>query len=87
MLVEERCHFLFSARPVFISETQATRMADVVAAIEAVVALPAYQKHVLADEPDIARRNSGGALKRLLLIRVGLPSERLAYSIGMIQIS
>ena len=60
-LVEERCPFLFSSRPVFISDAQTTRMANVVSAIEAVIGLPSYQKHVLADAPDIARHDPGGA--------------------------
>ena len=60
-LVEERCPFLFSARPVFISQAQAIRMANVIAAIEAVIALPSYQKLVLADAPVIAQHNPGGA--------------------------
>ena len=60
-LVEERCPFLFSARPVFISKAQATQMANVVSAIEAVIEFPSYQKHVLANAPDIARHDPGGA--------------------------
>ena len=60
-LVEERCPFLFSARPVFISDSQKERLADVVRAIESVVALPAYRSHVLNGAPAIARHDPGGA--------------------------
>lgn len=60
-LVEERCPYLFSARPVFISEKQAAAMAAVIAAVETVVALPSYREHVLAHAPDIARHDPGGA--------------------------
>jgi hypothetical protein len=60
-LVEQRCPFLFSARPVFISDSQTRRMADVINAIEAVIALPAYRQHVLSNAPDIARMDPGGA--------------------------
>lgn len=60
-LVEERCPYLFAARPVFVSDAQTKRMAEVVAAIEAVVALPAYRQRVLADAPAIARHDPGGA--------------------------
>lgn len=60
-LVEERCPYLFSARPVFISESQTARMADVVRAIELVVALPAYRSLVLDGAPAIARHDPGGA--------------------------
>lgn len=60
-LLEERCPYLFSARPVFISDRQAAQMSGLVQAIEAVVALPAYREHVLAGSPPIARHDPGGA--------------------------
>ena len=60
-LIEERCPFLFSARPVFISRTQADRIEEVVRALESVIELPAYRELVLADAPDIAKRGAGGA--------------------------
>lgn len=60
-LVEERCPYLFSARPVFISDSQTQRMADVVRAIESVVALPAYRSRILDGAPAIARHDPGGA--------------------------
>lgn len=60
-LVEERCPYLFSAQPVFVSQSQTKRMADVVRAIESVVALPSYREHVLSQAPAIARHDPGGA--------------------------
>ena len=60
-LVEERCSYLFSAHPVFISDDQTERIASVVRAVESVVALPAYRDRVLADAPAIARHDPGGA--------------------------
>lgn len=60
-LIEERCPHLFSARPVFISASQAERMAQVVRAIESVVAMPSYRAEVLAHAPAIARHYPGGA--------------------------
>jgi hypothetical protein len=60
-LVEERCPYLFSARPVFISNEQTERMASVVRAVESVVALPAYRDRVLAGALPIARHDPGGA--------------------------
>jgi hypothetical protein len=59
-LIEERCPFLFSARPVFISQTQADRINEVVEALESVIRLPAYKELVLADAPDIARIDPRG---------------------------
>ncbi len=60
-LVEQRCPFLFSARPVFLSDSQTARMAQVIEAIESVIALPAYRQQVLANAPEIARMDPGGA--------------------------
>jgi hypothetical protein len=60
-LVEERCPFLFSAMPVFISQSQANKIEKVVAALESVIRLPAYRDLVLANAPDIARIGTSGA--------------------------
>jgi hypothetical protein len=60
-LVKERCPYLFSARPVFVSNDHLERMAAVVRAVETVVALPAYREEVLARAPAIARHYPGGA--------------------------
>jgi hypothetical protein len=60
-LVDERCPYLFSARPVFVSQGQIQRMAEVVSAVETVVAMPAYRRRVLAEAPAIARHDPGGA--------------------------
>jgi len=57
-IVEERPH-LFSATPFFLSACQAQRMADIVRAVESVVALPAYRERVLAWAPGIARFDAG----------------------------
>ena len=59
-LIEERCPFLFSARPVFISRTQADRIEEVVQALESVIGLPAYRALVLADAPGIAKMGTSG---------------------------
>lgn len=59
-LIEERCPFLFSARPVFISQTQADKIKEVVEALESVIRLPTYRELILADAPDIARMGTGG---------------------------
>lgn len=59
-LVGERCPFVFAAQPVFVAAAQLQRMAQVVKAIESVVALPAYHEQVLAAAPAIARIGTGG---------------------------
>ena len=82
-LVEQRCPYLFSARPVFVSQQQSRRMADVVAAIEAVVAMPAYRQRVLADAPAIARHDPGGA-KGVFL---GIDFHVREDDIGLIEIN
>ncbi len=61
-LVRERCPYLFAARPVFVSRAHMARMAQLVRAVESVVALPAYREEVLARSPAIARHDPGGAL-------------------------
>jgi hypothetical protein len=60
-LVEERCPFLFSARPVFISQSQASQIEVVVTALESVICLPAYRELVLAAAPAIAKHGIAGA--------------------------
>jgi hypothetical protein len=50
---------LFSAMPVFVGAADARRMAEVVRAVEAAVALPAYRDVVLAWAPVIARHDTG----------------------------
>jgi len=50
---------LFSDTVVFVGEACLRRMADLIAAIETVVALPAYQAAVLAWAPPIARFDPG----------------------------
>jgi hypothetical protein len=82
-LVEQRCPFLFSARPVFISDSQAERMARVVRAIESVIALPAYRQHVLSNAPEIARTDPGGAIGVFFGYDFHLQDDR----IGLIEIN
>jgi hypothetical protein len=60
-LIRERCPYLFAARPVFVSQTHTARMAQLVQAIESVIAMPAYREEVLAQSPAIARHDPGGA--------------------------
>lgn len=59
-LVRERCPFVFAAQPVFVAAQQLQRMAQVVRAVESVVALPAYREQVLGVAPAIARSGAGG---------------------------
>ena len=61
-LVRERCPFLFAGQPVFVAALQLRRMAQVVRAIEAVVALPAYREQALAAAPAIAQLGTRGPL-------------------------
>ena len=60
-LVRERCPHLFALRPVFVSTAHMARMAEVVRAVESVVAMPAYREAVLAIAPAAARHDPGGA--------------------------
>lgn len=60
-LVRSRCPTLYAARPVFVDAALLARMQEVVQAVEAVVALPAWQEHVLSAAPGIARADAMGA--------------------------
>ena len=61
-MVSQRCPFLFAALPVFVATPQLQRMAQVMQAVESVVALPAYREQVLAAAPAIARLGTSGPL-------------------------
>ncbi|TAK62685.1 hypothetical protein [Methylobacter sp.] len=54
MLTEERPH-LFAESLVFVDETHIRRQFEIIAAIEKVIATPAYQQRVLAYAPDTAK--------------------------------
>lgn len=54
LVMAQRPH-LFSSSVAFVGDEHIRQMAALVAAIEKVVAMPAYQAHVLAHAPDIAR--------------------------------
>jgi len=54
MIIEERPH-LFAESAVFVSDTYIERQRDIIAAIESVIALPAYQQRVLAYAPGTAQ--------------------------------
>lgn len=59
-LIRGRCPFVFSAQPVFVAAAQLQRMAQLVQAIESVVAMPAYREQTLAAAPAIARLGGQG---------------------------
>ena len=54
MIVEERPH-LFAESAVFVSETCVQRQRVIIAAIESVIVMPAYQDRVLAYAPEAAK--------------------------------
>lgn len=58
--VRERAPHLFARQPVFVNAAQLQRIADVVAAVEAVVALPAYREQILATSAEIVRLGPPG---------------------------
>ncbi len=61
-MIRDRCPFLFAAQPVFVAAPQLRRMAEVIQAVESVVALPAYREAVLSAAPNIARLGTKGPL-------------------------
>ena len=60
-LMDERCPFLFSAMPVFVSQSHQQKMEAAVHAIESVIAMPAYRERALSDAPLVARHDPMGA--------------------------
>ena len=60
-LIAERCPHVFAAQPVFVSPGQAAAMAGLVAAVETVIAMPAYREAILAEAAPVARYTPGGA--------------------------
>jgi hypothetical protein len=54
MLTDERPH-LFAESVVFVDETHIRRQRKIIAAIESVIAMPAYQQRVLSYAPDTAK--------------------------------
>jgi hypothetical protein len=82
-LLQERCPHLFAARPVFISEAQQHCMAAVVAAIEAVVALPSYRAQVLAQAPAIANHPPQGSAG----VFFGYDFHATQHGLGLIEIN
>lgn len=60
-LIEEERPYLFAATTVFLGQASVERMAEVVAAVERVVALPAWAERVLAWAPETARRETAAS--------------------------
>lgn len=60
-LVAARCPHVFAAQPVFVSSSHVAAMDKVIAAVETVVALPAYRESALAAAAPIARHSPRGA--------------------------
>ncbi|HEY0857154.1 MAG TPA: hypothetical protein VGE16_08860 [Albitalea sp.] len=82
-LIRERCPYVFAARPVFVAAEHLRRMAEVVRAVESVVALPSYREHVLARAPAIARHDPQGARSVFFGYDFHLADDRL----GLIEIN
>ena len=60
-LMRERSPFMFAAMPVFVSRTHLESMAAIIAAVEQVIALPAYREIVLGWAPEIVHVDASGA--------------------------
>lgn len=82
-LVRDRCPYLLLLRRARGAASPLERMARVVQAIEAVVALPAYREQVLADVPAIARAYTGGSQGVFFGYDFHLDQDRL----GLIEIN
>ncbi len=56
-LTRDRCPYLFSARPLFIGQGHLQHMKQIIASIEAVIALPQWRQQALENAPTIAQHN------------------------------
>ena len=81
-LLQERCPTVFAARPVFVSQAQMTRMSELIAAIESVIALPAYQEEIRAHSLPIAKHSSGA-----LGVFMGYDFHATESDFGLIEIN
>lgn len=77
-LIVQHCPHVFSTRPVFLTAAQRQSMAQLVRAVESVVALPSYQEAVLAWAPAIARAEIGHAKGVFLGYDFHVAQDRLA---------
>jgi len=59
-LILEKCPHLFAALPVFVSRRHLDQMAEIVRAVQTVIALPAYRETVLAWAPPVAHLDAAG---------------------------
>ncbi|WP_338414378.1 hypothetical protein [uncultured Sphaerotilus sp.] len=86
-LVRERCPFVFAAQPVFVAGTHLRRMAEVIRAVDAVVALPAWHERVLAAAPETARVSlpPGQALPRSVFFGYDFHLDR--DQLGLIEVN
>ncbi len=60
-LIDEERPYLFAATTVFLGQPSVERMAEIVAAVERVVVLPAWAERALAWAPETARRATAAA--------------------------
>ncbi len=81
-LVQDRLPSLFSARPVVLSRAQVQGMAQLISALESVVALPAYREAVLARSDPIARHPN-----RARSVFMGYDFHVNAEGLGLIEVN
>ncbi len=81
-MIEERCPTLFAAPPVYVSRDNIARMASLIAAVESVVAMPAYRAAVLGEAAAVAQHTPGA-----LGVFFGYDFHVHAHGVGLIEIN
>lgn len=81
-LLQERCPTIFAARPVFVAPAHMLRMQQLIAAIESVIALPAYREEIRAQAPAVATHACGA-----LGVFMGYDFHVAKDSFGLIEIN
>ncbi len=77
-LIALHCPHVFSVRPVFVTAPQREAMAQLVRAVESVIALPTYQQAVLSWAPESARVTASRARGVFLGYDFHVTPERIA---------
>ncbi|MEQ9396103.1 hypothetical protein [Haliea sp.] len=82
-MTRERCPYLFSAQPVFVTSDHIRQMNAVIGAVETVVNSGQWRQRVLDSAPAIARHDPGGARG----VFMGYDFHVGADSVGLIEIN
>ncbi len=82
-LTQERCPYLFSALPVFVTQRHLENMRAVISAVESVVQSQGWREHLLNSAADIVRHSPRGAKS----VFMGYDFHIGGHGVGLIEIN